>query len=58
MRRRTRQVREQLRKEAEARNAKYAALTLEQKLARQKPGGKVATKLLKAAAEAAAKNKK
>jgi hypothetical protein len=58
MRTRTKQVRQQLNQEAEARNAAYALLTLEQKLARQVPGGKAAKKLLKAAADAAAKLKK
>lgn len=57
MRPRTKQVREQKRKEAEVRNAAYASLTLEQKLARNTPDGKVAKKLLKAAADAAAKKK-
>ncbi len=59
MRPRTKQVREQKRKEAEVRNAAYASLTLEQKLARQKPDGKVARKLqYKALVEATAAAKK
>jgi hypothetical protein len=43
----TKSVREQRRKEAEERNAKYQALPLEQKLARNPPNGKVAKKLTK-----------
>lgn len=45
----TKTIREQRRKEAEERNAKYQALPLEQKLARQTPNGKVAKKLAKLA---------
>lgn len=48
----TKQIREQRRKVAEERNAKYQTLTLEQKLARNSPNGKVAKKLLKAAKNA------
>lgn len=48
----TKQVREERRKQAELRNAEYAKLTLEQKLARNTPNGKVAKKLLAAAAAA------
>jgi hypothetical protein len=50
---RTKQVMEQRRKDAEARNEIYSKLTLEQKLSRNSPNGKVAKKLLKAAAKAA-----
>jgi len=52
---RTKQYRQKLREEAEIRNSAYAKLTLEQKLARHKLGGKVATRLLKATAEKASK---
>lgn len=42
-----RRHKEQKRKDAEARNAEYQALSLEEKLARQTPGGKVWNKLKK-----------
>jgi hypothetical protein len=48
----TKKIREERRKLAEDRNALYAALSLEEKLARQNPNGKVAAKL--AAAQFAA----
>ena len=48
---RTKQIMEQRRKDAEARNAIYANLSLKEKLARQTPNGKAAKKLLKRAAE-------
>ena len=44
----TKQVREERRKVAEARNLAYSKLSLQEKLARQTPNGKVAKKLLKA----------
>ena len=48
----TKQIMEQRRKDAELRNEQYAKLTLEQKLARNSQNGKVAKKLLAAAAKA------
>jgi hypothetical protein len=48
----TKAIRENRRREAEARNLAYSLLSLKDKLARQTPNGKVATKLLKAAVEA------
>ena len=53
MQKNTKQRRQVKRLEAETRNAAYALLTLEQKLARQVPGGKVFIKLI----EQLAKNK-
>jgi hypothetical protein len=50
----TKQRRQEKRTAAEARNAAYALLTLEQKLARQVDGGKVFKKLIE---QAAKKNK-
>ena len=49
--------REEKRKEAELRNAKYATLSFEEKLARQIPDGKVARKLKRQAEAAVRKSK-
>lgn len=48
---RTKQIMEQRRKDAEARNAIYANLPFKERLARQTPNGKAAKKLLKRLAE-------